>query len=612
MGNTPSQRSGRTLRILNYNVSWESLQSVNATIDMRHCNVNGRNVCAANIGRIVATSNADIICLQEIRRSNAVQWDALSNAITAVEPTFFDTYRVESSEPGPVAGIVTLYKPEKFTLRRAYKGDLLSGDTDIQGLSTSISAIMLNTETPLRNRRGRPYLVTVFEENLIVINVHFPQKFEMRQTSVGFFEYLNGVLRADVPEFTDPAFDVILCGDFNNDVRFAADVVLERTGKKFITPPFQQDLETNTCCDPGMYGAHTYKWNSDLVFTTIAAPTFTTIPHTLRADFTKETRTGRLRFMSDHLPVFANIGVPSGDINSEDAALEVGPLCIYQDTSTGKHRAFSPDSIPRSLSAAFKNRDFQNACTRLYDSTYINPSVTGNTGCAPRSMLHYGVVPYEVVHEELGPSFKKKRLACYRGYDSEYLGIKSLRQCEDDGCCSRFRCAFTTSGDESRCHCNANPTNMVQNVPVPNALLNLLGVLPFIAPTARMGPVSFMRFCKPHLQLFYKMLLLGLRSLAAQQAFGTTVKLLASALIPPQFMNAYFESNTIQSSFQTWDEAKELMRAQQDFRTMTEIHADDMKEINKWLKHYSPSLTGLLSGYATTFWNQLASAFARS
>ena len=89
--------------------------------------------------------------------------------------------------------ITTYYNKDKYTLKKVVKGNIC-----------------------LNNFQKRAFLGLIFEEKVIIINVHFPHK--------DFKEILKKLIKkfSGESEFIDPNYNIILCGDFNHkpDIKY--------------------------------------------------------------------------------------------------------------------------------------------------------------------------------------------------------------------------------------------------------------------------------------------------------------------------------------------------------------------------------------------------------
>ncbi len=120
--------------VMTYNVSWESLESVNSgRLDMSHCKINDFNQCTYNIAKIIGkigieknNSNLfDFIGLQEINQSRN-QWNILKKQIYSINPSLLNQMNTEFTNIGK-AGIITLYN-KKYKLLSKQEGNLSFGN----------------------------------------------------------------------------------------------------------------------------------------------------------------------------------------------------------------------------------------------------------------------------------------------------------------------------------------------------------------------------------------------------------------------------------------------------------------------------------------------------
>lgn len=268
------------LKLMTYNLFWEALQAENS---MSHCSPCKEcdNKCVQNIARVVASFEPDVLTLQEIRKDSEKQWGTLHAALTKVMPSFDDRYGYTYTTRLPVAGVMTLYNKDKLHVKYTVEGNFL---TDA------------NSERVIP---GRPFLITVFKEPLIVINVHFPHLTQLKpphNTRASFIAHLRTVLRRDVPESGDAAYHFVIAGDFNlddipaNRVQTELSVVQHLTSKRVYGPPaLVRTVDRNAA---GCY---------DHILTTIRPfDTYFTLPVKLQQSMKN--------YMSDHLPIMATVG----------------------------------------------------------------------------------------------------------------------------------------------------------------------------------------------------------------------------------------------------------------------------------------------------------------
>lgn len=268
------------LKLMTYNLFWEALQ---AEESMAHCSPCKEcdNKCVQNIARIVASFSPDVLALQEIRKDSGKQWGTLHAALRRAVPQFDDKYGYTYTTKLPIAGVMTLYDKRKLHVKYTVEGNFLTKQ---------------NCD---RVNPGRPFLITVFAEPLIVINLHFPHLVQLKapyNTRASLVHHLRVVLQREVAESRDPAYQIVVAGDFNLDDVPAIQVHTELSvmqalapGKLFHLPPtILRTVDRNAA---GCY---------DHILTTIAPyRSYFTIPTSVKQQLTN--------YMSDHLPVMATV-----------------------------------------------------------------------------------------------------------------------------------------------------------------------------------------------------------------------------------------------------------------------------------------------------------------
>lgn len=268
------------LKLMTYNLFWEALQ---AEESMSHCSpcTECDNKCVQNIARIVASFAPDVLMLQEIRKDSVKQWGTLHAALRRAVPRFDQRYGYTYTTKLPIAGVMTLYDKTKFHVKYTVEGNFLS---------------QRNSD---RVHPGRPFLITVFAEPLIVINLHFPHLVQLKapyNNRQSLMQHLQVTLARDVPESKDPAYQVVIAGDFNLDDVPGSQVHPELNvvqtlvdGKQFTLPPtLLRTVDRNAA---GCY---------DHIMTTLGPfQSYFTLPPRVKVQLKN--------FMSDHLPVMATV-----------------------------------------------------------------------------------------------------------------------------------------------------------------------------------------------------------------------------------------------------------------------------------------------------------------
>lgn len=277
------------IRILTYNLSWESLESVDSKrLDMSHCNQNRENICRNNIAQIIhqmAWNNPydrvfsnqnnitpiDFIFLQEVN-SGSNQWTSLKNSLQIIDPNFLSNYQTIMTLVKP-AGIITLFDKSKYNLISKIEGNL----TD--------------------NSDARPFHILVFKENIICINIHMPHTNKKQDEA---FDIIKNNLEK-LKDLDLKKFRFFIGGDFNNSEPEKLNGfknLLKIFGKQFY-PEKQKIL---SCCVPKDINFYTKSY--DHIYDSESEPIiYETIP-----DIKKYLDSDKNILMSDHLPIYGVYG----------------------------------------------------------------------------------------------------------------------------------------------------------------------------------------------------------------------------------------------------------------------------------------------------------------
>jgi len=248
------------MRLLSYNTYWKIMDP---SPDKNACLLNSRNVCRDNVAEIILSIGLekdekypkyDFISLQECTLKNFKKLDFPSN--------FINKYQKKYSKVSKNY-VITLYL-SKYHPIKTYRGNL---------------------STP---NDYRPFLIIVFKENLIHINVHFPH-YNVKEG----YKRLQDILYK-IPQFYDPKYNLIFNGDFNHQPNFKFINAAFKPHKIFNSP------RLHTCCREK--GHDEYEERFDNIYTTIAKPI---IYRTLKN--VRKYNRGENVLMSDHLPVYSKI-----------------------------------------------------------------------------------------------------------------------------------------------------------------------------------------------------------------------------------------------------------------------------------------------------------------
>jgi exonuclease III len=213
------------IKVMSYNVCWEALDAAKTKIDMTKCIVNNKNKCMLNICNIINTrllDNYDFICLQEI---NDKQMNRISKYLT------LDNYKIIIKNIQK-SGIMILYN-KKYKLLKKYSGNLINSNID-----------------------KRPYIISIFANNIVLINLHMPHIYQNEA-----FNVLKNKL-SHTSTLVNNKTIYIMCGDFNNNsphLLSSFTELLPNNKLRFVKEP----KKIKTCCNPNGYS---YKLSYDHVY----------------------------------------------------------------------------------------------------------------------------------------------------------------------------------------------------------------------------------------------------------------------------------------------------------------------------------------------------------
>lgn len=170
------------LKILTYNISWESMTG--RVKDWSLCSNNEEknhpkhySVCISNIARVINENPTDFINLQE-----STNYHLLIEQIPNLKKMKYKFHKSGLDE------MVTFWNPAKYTLEK-FKG----GEFEVD----------------------RPYMCLYFKEKLCLVNVHFGH-----YKDEGEVEHLNKMIEnLELKKYHDNGYRVIIAGDFNNNIR---------------------------------------------------------------------------------------------------------------------------------------------------------------------------------------------------------------------------------------------------------------------------------------------------------------------------------------------------------------------------------------------------------
>lgn len=245
------------MKIMTYNVCWEALYGKKGGIDMTKCKINNVNKCFENIGKIInkrLIDDYDFIALQEI---NNTQWGKLSKNLS------IENYIMIIKEISP-AGVILLYK-NNYKLIKKYTGNLGSSNDK------------------------RPYIISLFDNNIVVISLHMPH---VNQES-SFIKLQNKLIK--LKDYCNKNTLFIFCGDFNNNNPLELSV-FKNILKIFNTNLNSEPKSIKTCCRVPNYAKHKLSFDHIYISSNASYKTYNTLK---KDEITK--------YMSDHLPIFAKI-----------------------------------------------------------------------------------------------------------------------------------------------------------------------------------------------------------------------------------------------------------------------------------------------------------------
>lgn len=253
------------LNVLSYNILWRAIDAVEF---MSHCKINNINECSQNIANIISkigleylnTNSYDFIGLQEAKKQQTFQ-ELLSN-INNINPTFMNNYKILDARDN-LGGVITMYNKNKFTLEKQINGSLA-----------------------LKKDDGRPFLISIYKEGIIHINVHMPHKNQNSSFKV---------LKKALEKYDMSKYRVIFAGDFNMDNPEDNNIFNSISSFK------REPKKLYTCCKSRKNVSY-YK-TYDHIYDNMTTPS---IYRHLIIDVSKDKFfiDGK-PLMSDHLPVFA-------------------------------------------------------------------------------------------------------------------------------------------------------------------------------------------------------------------------------------------------------------------------------------------------------------------
>jgi exonuclease III len=245
------------IKVMTWNVCWEALDGAKSRkLDKSECKIKGKNICLENIKKIIQEKideSYDIICLQEIRKS---QWKKLELIVPSHTVIFNDIER---------AGIITIIN-KKYKIKNKFVGNLIDYSIDL-----------------------RPYTIVLLDNNLVLINVHFPHQNNLQIDAIQNLK--SQIYRLSKYINSDTKF--LMCGDFNNNdpTLLTGFNSLLPFSLKFIS----LENQINTCCVTNSHKSYTLSY--DHIYSNLKNIKYETLGDDNLVLYDV--------FISDHLPLFA-------------------------------------------------------------------------------------------------------------------------------------------------------------------------------------------------------------------------------------------------------------------------------------------------------------------
>jgi endonuclease/exonuclease/phosphatase family metal-dependent hydrolase len=200
-----------TLKVLTYNISWESMTGEVSNWGLCSNNKDKNNpkhhsVCVRNIASVINENPTEFVCLQE-----ATNYHLLFEKIPRLYKMKYKVHKSGFDQ------MVTFWNPSKYTIEK-----FKCGEFEI----------------------NRPYMCLYFKEKICLVNVHFGH-----YKDKGELENMNKMIDyLELKKYYDNGYRVIIAGDFNNNIRNLSEKVkkkhlkLEVGGVKFNV--IRQNLKT--------------------------------------------------------------------------------------------------------------------------------------------------------------------------------------------------------------------------------------------------------------------------------------------------------------------------------------------------------------------------------
>ena len=302
----------KMIKMITYNLCWEAFSAVKKNIDMRKCLVNSKNMCINNISRIILdfSEEYDFMAFQE----------ASEKSIERLEfPSSFTRRYSYEKETQNMNTIITYYDHNKYTVKKIIKGNL-----------------------SLNIFKKRPFIGIIFDEKVILINVHFPHE-DFKKIIKNLIKKFSGE-----EEFLDPEYNIILCGDFNHnvDIFYINKMMIKYGNKKKIF--YENTKFFNTCCRPTSLKNKEYFGQFDHIIQTFGKPiVYETLSDKKIESYTKDGFT----YTSDHLPIYGEFINENllGGINKEFYEKMIDNKIVKYSNILEDHNNFIKEEIIEKL-----------------------------------------------------------------------------------------------------------------------------------------------------------------------------------------------------------------------------------------------------------------------
>lgn len=279
-----------TLRLLTWNIFWESMDTKKINCYDTNLTPNGNTKCLENVAQFLDESDYgfpskkadfDFICLQE-----AVNWEKIRDKSTKLK---------DATKYGYIG---FNYRRNKYIDGKTITDSIVTFYSTNHKLDTSANQIlghMVDT--------GRPFLINFFDKNLCIINIHVGHHNDHLQFDGHLENWINKYIVDKNHLLTKlRTYNIIMMGDFN-DALVGGFVILK---SPFFGIPRGRTLYGQT--PNGTMTILTNGWTSDHILYTFAPNSGNTriIPSTSYLQYSSSKRPQA----SDHLPVLLELHIP--------------------------------------------------------------------------------------------------------------------------------------------------------------------------------------------------------------------------------------------------------------------------------------------------------------